>query len=118
MPVTIRHLSQQDRCDDVFALYRKDSCTLGFMPRGAFEEGITKGTLLVAMDGHDQILGYLLYRVAHAYASVAHLCVAAEVRGCGTGKALVDQLKSHTTHLDGINLKCRRDFAAHKQWPK
>lgn len=83
------------------------------MPRGAFEEGIAKGTHLVATDDRDEIHGYLLYRVAHGVATIAHFCVAAEVRGCGTGKALVDQLKSLTTHLDGIKLKCRRDFAAH-----
>jgi hypothetical protein len=69
--INVQHLSRQDRCDEVFALYRKDSCTLGFMPRGAFEEGITKGTLLIATDYKDQILGCLLYRVAHGYASIA-----------------------------------------------
>ncbi len=58
VPASIHHLSNQDRCDDVFSLYRKDSGKLGFMPRGAFEEGIVKGTLLVATDGQDQILGY------------------------------------------------------------
>jgi GNAT superfamily N-acetyltransferase/predicted nucleic acid-binding protein len=118
MPVTIQHLSRQDRCDEVFALYRKDSCTLGFMPRGAFEEGITKGTLLVATDGQDQILGYLFYRVAHGYASIAHLCVAPAARGGGIGKLLVDELKRLTSHLNGIKLKCRRDYDAHRQWPK
>ncbi len=58
------------------------------MPRGAFEEGIAKDTLLVATDGHDQILGYLLYRVAHGVAPAA--------RGAGIGKALVDELKRLT----------------------
>lgn len=118
MSFTIQHLSRQDRCDDVFALYRKDSGTLGFMPRGAFEEGIYKRTLLVATDGQDQILGYLLYRVARGFASIAHLCVATAARGGGIGKSLVDELKLLTTHLDGIKLKCRRDFDAHRQWPK
>lgn len=114
----IQHLTNLDRCDDVFALYRKDSGTLGFMPRGAFEEGITKGTLLVAADDQDQILGYLLYRVTQGYASIAHLCVAPTARNSGVGKSLVDELKRLTTHLDGIKLKCRRDFDAHRQWPK
>jgi len=118
MPTLIHHLTDQDRCDDVFALYRKDSSTLGFMPRGAFEEGITKGTLLVATDGEDQIIGYLLYRVAHGFASIAHLCVSPTARKSGIGKSLVDELKRLTTHLDGIKLKCRRDFDAHRQWPK
>ena len=118
MPTTIIHLAKQDRCDDVFSLYRKDSSTLGFMPRGAFAEGIAKRTLLVAMDGQDQILGYLLYRVTHGVASIAHLCVSPSARGGGIGKGLVDELKRHTAHLDGIKLKCRRDFDAHRQWPK
>jgi predicted nucleic acid-binding protein/GNAT superfamily N-acetyltransferase len=102
----------------VFALYRKNSGTLGFMPLGAFEEGIIKGTLLVATDGEDQILGYLLYRVAHGFASIAHLCVSPVTRKAGIGKALVDELKRLTTHLDGIKLKCRRDFEANRHWPK
>ncbi|MDB6071229.1 MAG: family N-acetyltransferase, partial [Verrucomicrobiales bacterium] len=118
MPTTIFHLSDLGRCEDVFALYRKDSSTLGFMPRGAFVEGISKRTLLVAIDGQEQILGYLLYRVTHGVASIAHLCVSPATRGIGIGKALVDELKRLTTHLDGIKLKCRRDFPAHRQWPK
>lgn len=118
MPISIHHLSNLDRCDEVFSLYRKDSGTLGFMPRGAFEEGIAKGTLLVAVGDQDQILGYLLYRVARGYASIAHLCVATKARGGGIGKALVDELKHITSDLDGIKLKCRRDFDAHRQWPK
>jgi hypothetical protein len=50
MLIEIFHLSNQERCDDVFALYCKDAGTLGFMPRGAFEEGIAKSRLLVATD--------------------------------------------------------------------
>ena len=88
------------------------------MPRGAFAEGIAKRTLLVAIDGQEQILAYLLYRVAHGVASIAHLCVSPAARGRGIGKALVDELKRLTTHLDGIKLKCRRDFPAHRQWAK
>jgi hypothetical protein len=30
----------------------------------------------------------------------------------------VDELKRSTTHLEGIKLKCRRDFEAHRQWPR
>jgi GNAT superfamily N-acetyltransferase len=116
--VSIHNLYDSDRCDDVFALYRKDSGTLGFMSRGAFEEGIAKGTLLVAINSQDQIVGYLLYRVARGVASIAHLCVATANRGTGIGKSLVDELKRATMHLDGIKLKCRRDFAAHHQWSK
>ena len=39
-------------------------------------------------------------------------------RGNNIGKALVDELKRLTIHLDGIKLKCRRDFDAHQLWPK
>jgi len=88
------------------------------MPRGAFAEGIAKRTLLVALDGQDQILGYLLYRVVNGVASIAHLCVSSASRGSGIGTTLVDEIKRLTIHLDGIRLKCRRDFPAHRQWPK
>ena len=44
--------------------------------------------------------------------------MATTARGGGIGKSLVDELKRLTTHLDGIKLKCRRDFDAHRKWPK
>lgn len=118
MPIEVLHLDSLNRCDEVFALYRSDSGTLGFMPKGAFEEGILNRRLLVAKDEVGRLLGYLLYRLVGRRASIAHLCVAKDTRGKGVASHLVSALKEHTSDLDGITLKCRNDFEAHRFWPK
>lgn len=118
IPVRVTHLSNLQQCDEVFALYRGDSGTLGFMPRGAFEEGIQNRRLLVASDDTGRLIGYLLYRIVGSRASIAHVCVAKQARGKGVAINLVSALKEHTADLDGITLKCRNDFEAHRFWPK
>jgi len=118
MPMKITHLSDLKQCDAVFALYRGDSGTLGWMPKGAFAEGIMNRRLLVAIDQAGRFVGYLLYRVVGRRATIAHLCVSKEVRGKGVAASLVTALKEHTSELDGITLKCRNDFDAHRFWPR
>lgn len=118
MAVTVTHLTDLAKCDDVFALYRGDCGTLGWMPKGAFVEGIANRRLLVASDESGGLLGYLLYRVVGRKATIAHLCVTKQARGKGLAANLVNALKSHTADLDGITLKCRNDFAAHQFWPR
>lgn len=118
MPIQITHLRNLEQCDRVFALYRGDSSTLGFMPKGAFEEGILNRHLLVGIDDFGQLAGYLLYRIVGRRATIAHLCVAKEFRDKGVSVSLVSALKVETANLDGIVLKCRNDFEAHKFWPK
>lgn len=63
-------------------------------------------------------MGYLLYRVVGRKATIAHLCVCKEARSKGVAARLVDELKTQTADLDGITLKCRNDFDAHRFWPK
>ncbi|WP_395715947.1 GNAT family N-acetyltransferase [Prosthecobacter sp.] len=118
MAVQISHLTDLAKCDEVFALYRGDSGTLGWMPKGAFAEGIENRRLLVAKSDSGSLLGYLLYRVVGRKATIAHLCVSKEARGKGVAASLVDELKKQTADLDGITLKCRNDFDAHRFWPR
>lgn len=118
MPITIDCLNDMGRCEELFALYRSQSGTLGFMPRGAFEECIAKQRVLVATDQTGSLVGYVMFRVTDRTAIIAHLCVKAAVRQSGIATLLLTELKRITTHLDGIKLKCRRDFAAHRLWPK
>lgn len=118
MAVQITHLTDLAKCDEVFALYRGDSGTLGFMPKGAFAEGIVNRQLLVATSDAGSLMGYLLYRVVGRKATIAHLCVCKEARSKGVAARLVDELKTQTADLDGITLKCRNDFDAHRFWPK
>jgi len=114
MAIQFTHLSDLKQCDEVFALYRGDNGTLGWMPKGAFAEGILNRRLLIAIDEVDRFIGYLLYRVVSRRATIAHLCVAKEVRGKGVAAGLISALKTHTSELDGITVKCRNDFDAHK----
>jgi predicted nucleic acid-binding protein len=118
MSVFITHLTDHTQCDNVFALYRSDSGTLGWMPKGAFVEGITNRRLLVASDDSGSLLAYLLYRVVGRKATIAHLCVSKQARGKGLAASLVNALKTHTAELEGITLKCRNDFDAHRFWPR
>ena len=96
---------------------RANSRTLGFLPEGAYEERAALGQLLVATD-HGGLLGYLLYRVSRRRAVIIHLCVAAEQRGRGVARELVNKLCKVTSHLDGISLRCRTDYAENAMWPK
>jgi GNAT superfamily N-acetyltransferase len=102
----------------VMALHRLDAKTLGFLPKGAFEEHAKLRQIIIALDPGGSCIGYLLYRVARARASIVHLCVAAAARGKGVARLLVDNLKHETKLLEGIGLYCRRDYDSTYLWSK
>lgn len=62
--------------DDVKALERKNSSTLGFMPKGGFEDHARNKCIIIARQ-EDELVGYLMYRVVSRYSriSIVHLCV-------------------------------------------
>lgn len=101
----------------ILGLHRLNSRTLGFLPVGAFEEHARLGQIIAALEG-DELLGYLLYRVARERAAIVHLCVASNARGRGISRLLVEQLKQDTKHLEGIGLRCRRDYDINHLWSK
>lgn len=116
MPITITKLSTSTPLlDGIMALHRQNSKTLGFLPAGAFEEYAKLRRILVAMEDQT-LLGYLLYRVARGKAAIVHLCVAHEARGKGVARALVERLKLETKPLEGISLRCRRDYDINHMW--
>jgi predicted nucleic acid-binding protein len=102
----------------VKALGKGHAHLLGLFPGGAFDEHAERGTILIALDSDEYCVGYLLYRVARQRATVVHLCVQESARHGGAGTLLVEHLFSITKHLRGIALKCRRDYAVNKLWPK
>lgn len=104
--------------ESVIALHRADSRQLGFFPRGAFEDHARMGQILVARNERDEVLGYLLYRVAKQRAMIVHLCTAPGARGKGVARALVQHLKGATASLAGIGLRCRQDYDARHVWAK
>ena len=110
--------ASMEMCDEVFSLYRQESGTLGFMPRGGFEDGISNKRLIVAKSKEGRIYGYLLFRVVGRRVIIVHLCVSKSARGKGVALQLVNNLKDTTKHLESISLKCREDFKADKLWQK
>jgi GNAT superfamily N-acetyltransferase len=102
----------------VVALHRFNAKTLGFFPKGAFEEHAKLRHIIVALDSVGDCCGYLLYRVARGRAAIVHLCVADSARGKGVARLLVDRLKQETKSLAGIGLLCRRDYDVTHIWAK
>ncbi len=70
------------------------------------------------MTDNGDISGYILYAKNEDWFRIAQLCVAEDFRGKGIAKELVDTLKERATTQKFITLRCRRDFPAHKMWPR
>ncbi|WP_414586275.1 GNAT family N-acetyltransferase [Scytonema sp. PCC 10023] len=101
----------------VIELGRRNRATLGFLPKGAFEERAAKGEILGAIDREKGCIGYLLYRCSYDRITIVHLCVDSSYRGKGVAKLLVDYLKQRTQEkYSGIGLSCRRDYGLEKMW--
>ncbi len=107
-----------ERLDRVWDLYRKNSNTLGFLPRGALDEFASLGNVLGAIDGQE-LLGYLAWRRSRGDAVVVHLCVAERHRGSECADLLLTALIQACDRESAIRLSCRKDYeAANKLWPK
>ncbi len=118
-PITLARLGfPTTHLERIQELHRLNARTLGFFPKGAFEEHAKLRQIFAALDAEGNCLGYVLYRVARGRASVVHLCVAEAARGKGISRLLVDELKRATKALEGIGLYCRRDYDANHLWSK
>lgn len=102
----------------VLSLHRANARTLGFLPKGAFEEHARLRQIIVVLDGSGVCIGYVLYRVARGRAAIVHLCVSETARGKGVARRLVEKLKHETKTLEGIGLYCRRDYDVNHVWSK
>lgn len=100
------------------ALGKANSGTLGFLPEGAFDERASCKQIIAAIDSDGHLLGYLLYRVSRNRAAIVHLCVDEDHRRADIGRRLINRLRKEVVHLDGIRLRCRRDYAASQFWPR
>lgn len=92
--------------------------TLGFFPKGAFQEHASRKHIFVALTSQNECLGYLLYRTSGNKAAIVHLCANTAVRKQGVARKLVEHLKTETKHLLGIGLYCRRDYSVNDMWPR
>jgi GNAT superfamily N-acetyltransferase len=104
--------------DQVWELYRKNSATLGFLPRGALDEFAHAGRVLAATRG-DELLGYAAWRRSREEAVLVHLCVAEAHRGSNCSEVLLRAMIEHCRQDASIRLRCRKDYiAANRVWPR
>lgn len=106
--------------EQVIALHGPNRATLGFFPRGAFEDYARREGIIAAVDDEGRALGYAAFRTSSGWTHLAHLCVQEEKRGTSIARDLVEQVANMAArhqHL-GVRLKCRRDYAATEFWPK
>ncbi len=117
MAVSISKLTSQD-LGSVDKLMKRFSATLGFLPLVALRDYIERGGCLGAKTEDGRLIGYLLYGKQPHRFRIIHLCVSEEYGGRGIARQLVEALKQDATSQKIITLHCRRDFSAHKMWPK
>ena len=120
-----RHRSQLDVAtltavdfQAVDELMKRHRRTLGFLPKDALHDYISRRGVLGAKMRDGQLIGYLLYASHRDYFRITHLCVSDEFRRHGVATLLVDRLKAIATTQKTIRLRCRRDFPARFLWPK
>lgn len=101
----------------VIELGRAHSGTLGLFPEGAFRDYAARKSIFVALKG-DVCIAYLLFRYSRDRAVIVHLCIDDAHTGKGLARQLVEHLRKNTTHVRGIGLNCRRDYAANNVWPR
>ncbi|MFC7926960.1 GNAT family N-acetyltransferase [Microbacterium laevaniformans] len=94
----------------ILRLAKTHSTTLGFLPDSAFADRLRKRTLIAARLG-GSVVGYCLYDLPKAgHIKLVHVCVAAEARGLGAGKALIDAAIGRNPGATGVLAYCRRDY--------
>lgn len=104
----------------VCTLGRKNSKTLGFFPKGAFEEHADQKNILIHTDERGDVDGYVAFRLTGMprQVRIVHLCVREDRRGRGVAGRLLERLVRQTQDALGIGLYCRTEYEANQIWPK
>lgn len=90
---------------------------LGLYPREAYLVSIRAGCIYGAFY-QDELIGYVLFALPYADVRLIHLCVDPGYRNAGLARRLIDEIQKRHGDRQGIRLKCRRDYPAHKVWPR
>jgi ribosomal protein S18 acetylase RimI-like enzyme/predicted nucleic acid-binding protein len=105
----------------VMDLGKRNSKTLGLMPKDAYIEQARKRCIVVAFEGK-KLIGYCLFRITTTKhrIGITQVCVDPEHRQTGIAKALLSQLTNKYHSLfNGMLVSCREDYvAACKLWQK
>jgi GNAT superfamily N-acetyltransferase len=102
----------------VLDLYGRHKVTLGFMPDSGFADRVRGGTLLAATSSTGELAGYVMYDLPRRQVRLIHLCVAAAHQGAGVARALVEEVSRRHADRNGVLVRCRRDYEAHRMWPR
>ena len=117
MAFSITPLSCQDlKCVDT--LMKENSATLGFLPLEALTDYTRKGGLIGARSSNAELVAYMLFSTHPGYFRIVHLCVSERFRGNNIARELVNHLRCIATTQTLVKLHCRRDFPAHRMWPR
>ena len=117
-PVTTISVMAIADLDAVDELMKRNVGTLGFLPRAALEDYLTREGVLGAKTQDGRLVGYLMYAANRDRFRIAQLCVSEEGRGKGVARNLLEALKVSASTQKVITLRCRNDFPAHRMWPK
>jgi GNAT superfamily N-acetyltransferase len=119
MAIEIQTVSIGDKLLDAdIALWRAHSDTLGFMPKGAFEQAAREESLWANVEPQDQLRGYTLFRKSGGGIKIAHLCVGPSATRTGVARMLVQEITNRHPEVSGIGLWCGKDFQANQMWPR
>jgi len=109
-----------DILNRVIELANRNSKTLGFFPRGAFEQKAVQKRIIAAIS-EDVVYGYVLfeYTKSRHIVSIVHLCVDSQFRKQGVARSLLRELECIVKDkVGGIRVRCRVDYDAHNIWEK
>lgn len=93
--------------------------TLGFLPKGSFEEYADKRGLLAHVSVDGKVNGYVLFRRSGTPQQIwiVHLCVDERARRQGVATQIIKELTRLTQQARGIGLHCRTEYDANQMWP-
>lgn len=106
----------QTLLNDVYALWKQHSATLGFLPFEAFNDRARERQLLAAVR-NEMVVGYVLFDLPRTgQITLRHVCVAETARGTGLARAMTDRIISdHPERLE-LAADCREDYGLRAFW--
>lgn len=119
MTISLINKTTSKEFNDAVELGDRNSKTLGFLPKVAFEKYAKQSQLIGAFDkSSNELLGYLLYRVSYNRVTIVHLCINETKRNNSSANKLVNYLKKNTKQYDGIRLSCRNNYGIDSVWER
>ncbi|NEP40379.1 MAG: GNAT family N-acetyltransferase, partial [Okeania sp. SIO2H7] len=119
--IEIKEIDEKSKyLPEVIELGDANRQTLGHLSYETFYEYALKGQIIVALDSHGNLMGYVLYRKVRKTNSIVlgQLCIKPSFRRRGIAKKLVNYLSQNNQKTYGIKLKCRRDYGLGPMWEK